>query len=54
MSIFCIHEWIKQEEQPHKDYYDYSGYHVGVFKCKCNKCGKIRNIKYTCTKVPYA
>ena len=41
-----IHEWIKIEEKPFYDYWDYSGYHVGVFRCKCKKCGKLRNKKF--------
>jgi hypothetical protein len=42
----CVHEWEKAEDKPHYDYWDYSGYHVGVFKCRCKKCGKIKDRKY--------
>lgn len=41
--MFCIHEWIKLESKPHFTYWDYDGYHVGIFRCKCKKCGKIKN-----------
>ena len=44
--MFCIHEWIKLESKPHFTYWDYSGYHVGIFHCKCKKCGKIKAKKY--------
>ena len=42
----CIHEWEKAEDKPHEDYWDYSGHHVGVFKCRCKKCGAEKNRKY--------
>ena len=46
LQAICIHEWTKTEKEPHEDYWDYSGYHVGVFKCKCSLCGKVKNRKY--------
>ena len=46
MSIFCIHEWKKLADKPLYDYWDYSGIHVGVFKCQCGKCGRIRKKKF--------
>lgn len=46
IRIFCIHNYIKIEEQPHYTYYDYTGFKVGVFKCRCTKCGKISNRKF--------
>lgn len=44
--LFCSHEWKKLTAKPFYDYYDYCGFHVGVFKCQCEKCGKIRKKKY--------
>ena len=44
MKMFCFHEWDKLRFL--YDYIDYSGFHVGVFECKCKKCGKIRNRKF--------
>lgn len=44
--LFCNHEWIKQTNEPIADYFDYDGWHVGVFVCKCSKCGKIKKRKY--------
>lgn len=44
--MFCIHEWHKTTDKPIYDYFDYSGYRVGVFLCKCNMCGKIRKKKF--------
>lgn len=42
----CWHKWIKIERNPHKEYYDYSGFRVGVFRCYCTKCGKIKDRKF--------
>lgn len=41
---FCIHEWEKQDLV--SEYFDYSGFKVGIFNCKCRKCGKVKNKKY--------
>lgn len=38
--MLCIHEWYKITDKPIYDYFDFSGFHVGVFLCKCNLCGK--------------
>lgn len=35
---FCSHEF--GEPVLIRDYYDYSGVHVGVFEFECIKCGK--------------
>lgn len=42
--LFFNHNW--QKVKLVKEYYDYSGYRVGVFQCKCNNCGKIKNRKF--------
>ena len=42
----CFHKWLKIEEKPHETYRDYSGFRVGIFKCRCSKCGKIKNKKF--------
>ena len=44
--MFCVHEWYKITGNPIYDYWDYSGYHVGVFLCKCKLCGKERKKKF--------
>lgn len=44
--MLCIHEWCKMTDKPIYDYWDYSGNHVGVFLCKCKKCGKERKKKF--------
>ena len=44
--MFHIHEWEKLEDEPHDIYYDYCGFKVGIFRCRCNICGKIRNVKF--------
>lgn len=44
MCIF--HDWVKIEKEPHEIYFDYSGNRVGIFRCRCKKCGKIRNKKF--------
>lgn len=43
---FCIHEYNKTSQIPIYTYFDYSGYYVGVFLCKCKKCGKEKKIKF--------
>ena len=42
--MFCLHEYVRIKEL--YDYWDYSGYHVHVFKCRCQKCGKVKNRKF--------
>ena len=42
--MFCFHEWEKLRFL--HDYFDYSGFRVGVFECKCKKCGKIKRRKF--------
>ena len=42
--MLCLHEWAKTKKL--YDYWDYSGFHVGVFKYKCKKCGKEKNRKF--------
>ena len=42
--MLCLHEWAKIKKL--YDYWDYSGFHVGVFKCRCKKCGKEKNRKF--------
>ena len=42
----CNHNFVKTELVPHSIYYDYSGFKIGIFKCYCTKCGKIKNRKY--------
>lgn len=44
--MICFHSWQKIEKQPHETYIDISGFRVGVFKCMCIKCGKVKNRKY--------
>ncbi|MFR1346920.1 MAG: hypothetical protein ACLSBC_12970 [[Clostridium] scindens] len=40
----CNHEFEKIKLI--REYYDYSGFRVGVFKCRCKKCGKECYKKY--------
>lgn len=44
--MFHIHKWEKLESEPHDIYYDYSGFKVGIFRCRCKICGVIRNMKF--------
>lgn len=44
--LFCNHEWEKLSNKPTTTYLDYSGFKIGIFLCKCKKCGKIRQKKY--------
>lgn len=44
LHLFCNHEWEKQSLL--EEYFDVSGYKVGIFRCQCQKCKKIRNRKY--------
>ena len=44
--MFCTHEWVKITKDPSYSYWDYSGFHVGVFLCICKRCGKKRKRKY--------
>ena len=41
----CFHSWIRSNRLVY-DYFDYSGFHIGLFECKCEKCGKRANKKY--------
>ena len=43
-KISCDHEFKKIKLI--KEYYDYSGFKVGIFECKCIKCGYKENRKY--------
>ena len=38
--------FVSRKKDGKYDYWDYSGIHVGVFKCQCKKCGKIRKKKF--------
>lgn len=49
---WCKHEYEKIEEKPNYDYFDYSGFHVGVFLCRCKKCGKKRERKFLASRQP--
>lgn len=40
----CNHEWKKLKFL--YDYWDYSGWHVGVFEVECQKCGLRTRRKY--------
>lgn len=40
----CEHKWNPEVEID--SYYDYSGFKVRVFECKCSKCGKRKTRKY--------
>ena len=42
----CLHEYEKVSDKPTYDYFDYSGFHVGVFLCQCKKCGKEKERKF--------
>lgn len=42
--MFCDHNYEKIKFV--YDYYDYFGWHVSVFECKCTKCGKIKRKKF--------
>lgn len=44
LQLFCIHEWIR--DSVYDSYYDYSGYQVVKYHCKCQKCGKMKIRKY--------
>lgn len=44
--MFHMHEWVKITEAPIYDYWDYSGFHVGIFPCECKRCGKKRKRKF--------
>ncbi len=44
--MLCVHEWYKTTYKPIYGYYDCSGFHVGVFLCKCSLCGKTRKKKF--------
>ena len=42
----CLHQYEKIELEPSSTYFDYTGFKVGVFKCRCSKCGKIKYKKF--------
>ena len=44
LQLLCIHEWEKKKFVD--EYHDYGGFKVGLFRCKCKKCGKIKLKKY--------
>jgi len=44
MKIFCKHDWILGHMV--REYHDYSGFRVQVWRCHCPKCGKWKNRKY--------
>lgn len=44
LQLLCIHDWERQSFV--EEYYDYSGYRVTVIRCKCKKCGKVKNKKF--------
>ena len=46
IKMFCIHKWHRITDKPIYDYFDYSGFHVCVFLCKCSLCGKVRKKKF--------
>lgn len=46
MFKICLHNWVKMEREPTREYLDYSGFKVGVFKCFCLKCGKMKYKKF--------
>jgi len=46
MKFLCIHDWKRLKDEPEYDYFDDSGVKIGVFACKCVKCGKRMNRKY--------
>lgn len=46
----CSHIYEKLSDKPLYDYFDYSGFHVGVFICKCKKCGKKKERKFLADK----
>lgn len=40
----CDHKWKKEDLI--RSYWDYNDFRVGVFRCKCKKCGKVQIRKY--------
>ena len=40
----CNHNWILAHKE--RDYFDYCGYRVSVWRCYCAKCGKWKNKKF--------
>lgn len=42
---FCFHEYERIEKPKHQKW-DYSGCEVLVAKCKCKKCGKIKEKQF--------
>lgn len=41
---YCEHDWERIEQI--RDYIDYSGFNVRVYRCKCRKCGAEEILKY--------
>ncbi len=37
-QLFCRHDYVLANEA--RDYYDYSGHRVGIWRVYCPKCGK--------------
>lgn len=46
MKTLHVCEFEIVDDKPIYAYYDYSGFHVGVFRCKCKKCGREMGRKY--------
>ena len=42
--LICDHKWSTEKEI--EQYWDYSGFKVRVFECKCKICGKRKKRKY--------
>lgn len=43
-KLLCRHYWIRVHEKDR--YFDYRGFSVFVWECRCEKCGKLKNRKY--------
>ena len=43
-QLFCNHTWILAHKE--RDYFDYSGYRISVWRCYCAKCRKWKNKKF--------
>lgn len=44
LQLFCNHKWILVNEI--ETYWDYSGYKVHIWRCKCPNCNKWNNKKF--------
>ena len=42
--LLCNHNWILAHKE--RDYFDYSGYKISVWGCRCAKCGKWKSRKF--------